>query len=445
MNLFVLDQDRCGLDIALRAMAEGHSVRLFRPPGKNVKDGDGFKGLMITSDLKGSMKWAKEGLIITTANCKYMDELDLWRKHGYPVFGPTKASARLEIDRAHGQEVMKQHGMIIPPYQMFNSLREALEFAKKTDKCFVHKPAGDCSDKALTFVSKDPGQLVEWLENKIKSGSENNVKVMLQEKIDDMICEVGIAGFMGSHGFLDDKWEISFEHKKLMPGNYGPACGEQGTVIQLVKESKLADILKSFESHLRAVGHTGDVAINGAINGKGDYLPFEWTVRSGWPDDAIRRSLHKTDECTWMKAALEGRDELKVSYDCAIGVVVSQRPYPYGDGTPKEVEGKPIYGVEEVSDDIHFMQVMMDKGWIWDGKKTAQENIPKTTGPYILIATGNGKTVCDAHTAVMDVVDTISIADAIVRNDIGMGLSEPLDKLHKLGYCKEIEFGSKKE
>lgn len=445
MNLFILDGDRCGLDQALRAAAAGHNVRLFRASGLEVKDGNGFPSITITSDLKGSIKWAKDGLIVTTANCKYLDELDRWRKHGYPVFGPTKASAQLEINRALGQEVMKQHGMTIPPYYEFKSLKEALYFAKTTEKCFVHKPMGDEEDKSLTFVPKDPGQLVEWLENKIKSGGKVKGSVMLQEKIDGMICEVGIAGFMGSHGFLEDKWEISFEHKKLCSGNYGPSTGEQGTVIQLVKESKLANILKSFENHLRALGHTGDVAINGAINEKSEYLPFEWTARCGWPDDSIRRSLHKTDECTWMKAALEGRDELKVSYDCAIGVVVAQKPYPFGDGTPKEVEGKPIYGVDKVSENIHFMQVMMGKGYVWNGKKTVLENIPKTTGPYILIATGCGKTICEAHEDVMGIVDSISIADAIIRNDIGMGLKKSLDKLHKLGYCEEIEFGTKKE
>lgn len=442
MRLFVLDSDRCGLDIALRAIAAGHEVRLFRPPGKDVRDGDGFPKLQITRDLRDSLKWAKEGLIITTANCKYIDELDRWRAHGYPIFGPTKASARLEIDRATGMEVMRQHGMNIPIYHEFKSLQDALEFAKKADKPFVHKPMGDEEDKALTFVPKDPGQLVEWLQDKIKKGGKIKGSVMLQEKIDGMIGEVGIAGFMGSDGFLEGKWEISFEHKKLCSGDYGPSTGEQGTVIQLVEDGNLADILKGFETHLRAIGHTGDVAINGAIDKKGEYWPFEWTARCGWPDDLIRRSLHKTDECTWMKAALAGHDELKVSRDCAIGVVCAQRPYPFGDGTPEEVEGKPIYGVDDVADQVHFMQVMMSKGTVWNGKKSVIDSLPRTTGPYVCVVTGHGKTVKDAHKDAMSAVDEICFSDMIVRDDIGMGLREKLPKYHTLGYCEKIEFGA---
>ena len=116
-RLFIADGDRCGLDLALRSIAQGHDVRLFRPPGLQVRDGEGFPKLQITSDLKGGIKWAgKDGLVVTTANCKYMDELDRWRAFGYNIFSPTKASAKLEIDRALGMEVMKQHGMNIPTY-----------------------------------------------------------------------------------------------------------------------------------------------------------------------------------------------------------------------------------------------------------------------------------------------------------------------------------------
>jgi phosphoribosylamine--glycine ligase len=440
MRIFILDGDRCGLDFALRCIAAGHDVRLFRPPGLKVRDGEGFKGLSITSDLKESIKWAgKDGLIVTTANCKYLDELDRWREFGYPIFAPTKASAKLEIDRGLGMEVMKQHGMNIPVYHEFKSLKDALAFARKADQAYVFKTLGSEEDKSLTFVPKDPGQLVGWIEDKIKKGMRLKGPCMLQEKV-DMVAEVGIAGFMGRDGFLEDKWELSFEHKKLMSGDYGPATGEQGTVIQLVKESKLADILRGFQAHLRALGHMGDIAINGAVDTKGEYWPFEFTARAGWPDQYIRFSLHKGDPAQWMRDALVGHDTLKVSYDCAIGVVVAQKPYPYEDGLPEIVEGKPIYGVDEVAEHIHFAQVMMGKGPAWDGKKIADQPLPLTSGSYVLIATGHGKTVSKAQEAVYGVVDKISLQDMLVRDDIGKKLKDQLPKLHKLDIATEIEY-----
>lgn len=440
MRIFLCDADRCGLDFALRCIAAGHDVRLFRPPGMKIKDGNGFPRLKISSDLKESIKWAgKDGLILTTANNKYLDELDRWREFGYPIFSPTKASAKLEINRSLGMEVMKTHGMNIPTYHEFKSLKEALAFAMKADQPYVFKTLGDEEDKSLTFVPKDPAQLVGWLQKKIASGMRLKGPCMMQEKI-DMIGEVGIAGFMGSHGFLEDKWEISFEHKKLCSGEFGPSTGESGTVIQLVKESKLADSLKSFETHLRALGHTGDVAINGGVDTKGEYWPFEFTMRAGWPDFYIRTSLHKGDPAQWMRDALMGEDTLKVSYDCAIGVVVAQKPYPFEDGLPEVVEGNPIYGVDDVAEHIHFAQVMMGRGPVWDGKTVKEEPIPLTTGSYVLVATGHGKTVCEAKDAVYDTIKSISLSDMICRDDIGEKLQDQLPKLHKLGIATEIEY-----
>lgn len=435
MRLFICDGDRVGLDIALRAIAAGHDVRLFRPPGKAIKDGNGFIGLTITSNLKESIKWTgKDGLVITTANCKYLDELDRWRAFGYNIFAPTKASAKLEIDRALGMEVMKIHGMNIAPYHEFTSMKAALDFAWKTDKCFVFKPLGDTEDKSLTFVPKDPAQLVGWLDKKIKSGSKIKGNCMLQEKI-DMVAEVGIAGFMGSHGFLEDKWEISFEHKKMMPGDFGPATGEAGTVISLVKESKFADQLKNLEAHFRALGHMGDVAINGGVTSEGEYMPFEFTVRAGWPDDFIRRSLHLgNDEAQWMLDACRGHDTLKVKRDVAIGLVYAQKPYPYEEGLPEMVEGNPIYGVDKISEHVHFAQVMMGRGPVWDGSKTKDDKLPMTSGSYVAVITGHGNTVKSAQEAVLKNVKSISLADAIVRNDVGSKLEKQLPILKKLGF-----------
>jgi phosphoribosylamine--glycine ligase len=438
MRVLVVDSDRCGLDFSLRALAAGHDVRMFRPSGTVSRDGQGFTGLTITSDLQGGIRWAgKDGLIKTVANDKYLVELDRWKALGYPVFGPTVASAQLEIDRALGMRVMEQHGMNMPKYHQFATLSACLAFAWKAEQPYVFKTLGSEQDKSLTFVASDPGQLVAWLEKKIKDGMRLKGPCMLQEKIADMIAEVGIAGYMGRDGFLQGKWEISFEHKKLCSGNFGPATGESGTAIACVESDPLADILQSFETHLRALGHTGDVAINGGVDKRGVYWPFEFTARAGWPDEFIRLSLHRGDPVLWMRDALQGKDTLKCSKDVAIGVVVAQKPYPFADGTPEQVEGKPIYGVDAISDDVHFVQVMMGRGPQWDGKRTVVKPIPLTTGPYVMVITGHGKTLSDANRKVYQNVCSIQLADAIVRDDIGEKID--LSALHALGIAKGIE------
>jgi phosphoribosylamine-glycine ligase len=63
-----------------------------------------------------------------------------------------------------------------------------------------------------------------------------------------------------------------------------------------------------------------------------------------------------------------------------------------------------------------------------------------TSGSYVLVATGHGKTVCEAKDAVYENVKTVSLCDGIVRDDVGEKLKDQLPKLHKVGIATEVEY-----
>lgn len=439
MNILLIDQDRCGLDFAARCADAGHQVRWYRKTKRPVKDGIGFPGVKIVDGWRDHMKWAKDGLILTTANCSLLKELDAFREFGFPIFAPSFKSAQMEIDRAAGMQLLQQVGANIPPFKTFASLEDAERHARKSDQAFVFKTMGDEEDKSLSYVSKDPADLVGWLRRKIATGMKLKGPCMLQEKI-EMIAEVGAAGWMGRDGFLPGKWELSFEHKKLMPGDYGPNTGEQGTVCQYVDSLKPAEeVLKPLEEAFRNLGHTGDLNVNGGVDKKGGYWPFEFTCRAGWPDFYIRTAMHKGDPAQWMRDALLGKDTLKVSRDVAIGVVCSQPQYPYDTATPEMVEGNPISGLEAVWDNVHPVQVMVGAGPVMKAGKVVDAAQFQTTGEYVLVATGLGKTIEAARDEVYGVVKEISLPNMIVRNDIGVKVQEQLPELHKLGYATQME------
>ena len=81
---------------------------------------------------------------------------------------------------------------------------------------------------------------------------------------------------------------------------------------------------------------------------------------------------------------------------------------------------------------------MMSKGAVWDGKKTIEDKLPRTTGPYVMVATGSGKSVSEARKDVYGTIDKISMADMLVRSDIGCKLEKQLPKLHALGIATEV-------
>lgn len=227
-RVLVIDTDVVGLDFCMRASEAGHEVRLFRYSKKPTKYATGFHSIRLVDDWRAHMVWAREGLILLTANNRYVGELDRFRDLGWRnIFAPTVASARLEIVRSAGMEAMRSIGIEVPPFETFDSLADAEAFARKSDRAWVVKPMGDEEDKSLTYVSKDPADLVGWLQRQMGMGKKLAGKLMLQEKI-DRLAEIGVSGWVGPEGFLPDKYQECFEHKPLMDGDVGPATGEQG-------------------------------------------------------------------------------------------------------------------------------------------------------------------------------------------------------------------------
>jgi phosphoribosylamine---glycine ligase len=437
MKILVVDQENFGLDFVLRCTAAGHAVKWFRFQKRPCRNGEGF-GLDIVERWQDHAKWAD--LIVPTGNWKYLKELDDWRTlYGARVFGPSWSSAQLEINRGEGMRLFEAKGLNVAPYKQFTTLQAAKSHVLKTDQNYAFKTLGDEDNKSLTFVSKTPAQMVEWLDRKAKSGLVLKGPCMLQEKI-EFVAEVGVACWLAPDGFLPGKAEISFEHKKLMPGGFGQNTGEMGTVCQYVEDDPLVEMLYDFEDDLIGRGHTGDTNINFGIDAQGKAWPFEWTMRLGWPDFFIRVAMQKGDPAQWMLDCLKGKDTLRVSHDPHIGVVCARCPFPYADGSPDEVEGHPIYGLEDVWDDIHPVDMMLGKGYEMTGEAITTGNVYRTTGTYVLVATGSGKTVADARKDVYRTVDEVILSDVVVRNDIGEGLEDSLPKLHKLGYAKGISY-----
>jgi phosphoribosylamine-glycine ligase len=221
MKLLIIDTDGVGLSWAWRAAEAGHAVKWFidPKPTNNRDTGRGFKGIEKVDNWVGHAKWAD--LIISTSNDKYVEKLDSLRKAGFPVFGPSVASAQLEISRADGMQLMESVGIKTAPYKTFKTMAIAKKHVEQTKERFVFKTLGDNEDKSLTYVSKSPADLIGWMERIISRGDQPKGDVMLQTFIKGI--ELGVSRFMGSKGFVG-QYNESFEHKKLMSGNHGPNC-----------------------------------------------------------------------------------------------------------------------------------------------------------------------------------------------------------------------------
>src|SRR5215471_5985597 len=168
------------------------------------------------------------------------------------VVGGGTESARWESDRAHGMKLFKRAGIPVPAYREFTDYDDAIAFVGRKQEPFASKPSGSCDDKSLSYVAKSAEDLIYMLKRWKRAGKRAGLEFILQEKVSGI--EFAVGGWFGPAGFAPG-WEENFEHKKLMPGDLGPNTGELGTVMRLVRRSKLADkVLNPLEDHLSAIG-----------------------------------------------------------------------------------------------------------------------------------------------------------------------------------------------
>jgi phosphoribosylamine---glycine ligase len=427
-----------GLALAIRSVKAGHAVRLWLAPENNPTTGFGFKGVERVSSWLASALWAD--IVIPTGNHLFMAKLDSLRKSGVRVFGPSQASANLEIKRADGMAFLEKAGIKVPEYQQFATLADAEKHVRKTNERYVFKVLGDEEDKSLSYCSKNPADMVARLQHWQKLGMNPKGKVMLQRFIEGV--EFAVSSWMGSHGFVGKPNE-NFERKKLLSGDCGPNVGESGTIIKYVDNSALAEaVLFPLEKQLMDIGHYGDVDCNCIVDETGFAWPLELTMRLGWPCLQIMLALHKGDPIQWCYDACNGKDTLETSPQVACGIVLAQPDYPYSNKPQPETDGIPIYGVTDKNRRYiapQCVKVVSQPNMI-DGKIVDRDTWT-TTGDYIAVVTGLGKTVKKACERAYATLNEIHVADGMYRDDLGEKLETMLPKLHKHGYATEFEYG----
>ena len=427
-----------GLPWAIRAVKAGHAVKIWMSKENHPETGNGFKGVERVDNWLSHAKWSD--LIIPTGNHEFMNKMDMLRKTGVRVFGPSAASADLEIDRAKGMKIFTDAGIDVPEWKQFDSLKDAENHVRKTGGRFVFKTIGDEDDKSLSYVSKSPADMIARLQRWQDLKMNPKGPVLLQEFIDGI--ELGVSRWMGTDGFIGE-WNLNWEFKKLLAGDCGPNCGENGTICKYVEESKLADeVLAPLEDELVKLGHVGDVDVNCIISkDKGKAYPVEWTTRLGWPSTNILLATHKGDPVQWAYDACEGDDTLEVSPQVAAGIVISIPDYPNSKFTKAELANIPVYGITDDNRKyIHPQAIKIEKMPDMDGDKIVERDMWATTGDYLAVVTGMGKTVKQACERAYKTIDQIHIPNMQYRDDIGERLKEQIPELQKHGYATEFSY-----
>lgn len=428
-----------GLDFALRAQSNGHSVKYFTRPNPRIEFVG--KGLVeIVSDWRSWFRWSD--LVLTTGNDVYVRDINAMRRdHPVACIAANEEAASWEISRTKGQALLRKCGIATLPSKEFTDYDAAIAYVKKQDKRFVSKPAGDEADKSLSYVSKSPSDMIYMLErwkklNKLKSS------FILQDFVAG--TEMGVAGWFGPGGW-NEGWEENFEFKKLMNDDLGISTGEQGTVLRYTRSSKLArKMLAPLTSTLEKNGYVGDIDVNCIIDEKGQAWPLEFTCRLGWPAFHLQNALQQKDSVEWLIDLANGTDSRSWMMDkICVGVVLTIPDYPYSHATKREIVGVPIYGLTpSLWKHFHPCQMMLkdDLPNVVGGSHVRMPT-PATAGDYVGVMTAVANTVKDAALTCYRRLEKLIVPSSpAYRSDIGKRLAKQLPLIQRFGYATQMAF-----
>lgn len=413
-------------DIAWQVVKEGHEVKYFIENKKEKDIADGF--VAKTEEWKKDTEWAD--VIIFDDVLGQGDKAKALREKGKLVIGGSPYTDKLEDDRSFGQNELKNAGVPILPFKEFNSFDEAIDFVRSQPGKYVIKPSGEAQNiKRLLFVGEeDDGSDVIRILEAYKRAWSKEVKVFqLQKRITGV--EVAVGAFFNGNEFIYPI-NVNFEHKKLFPGNIGPATGEMGTSMFWSMPNKLFNLtLRKMEAKLAEEKYVGYIDINCIVNHNGIY-PLEFTSRFGYPSISIQQEGMLTPIGQFFYDLASGKNfKIKTKQGFQIGLRIVVPPFPYKDDATFDSYSKNAV--------ITFKKPNKDGIHIEDVKLVNNEWIITGNSGVALIVVGTGQTMKQAQTQVYSRVNNILIPNMYYRKDIGDRWFEDSDKLHNWGYLRE--------
>jgi phosphoribosylamine--glycine ligase len=414
-------------DIAWQVVKEGDQAKLWIQDPALQEIGDGF--VPKTKDWKRELDWADVVVFDDVLGGMGTLAQEL-RAKGKPVVGGSTYSDRLEEDRAFGQQELKAAGVSIIPQADFTSFDEAIAYVRANPNRYVVKPSGEAQNiKRLLFVGEeeDGRDVVQVLRDYQQHLSKTVKEFQLQRRI--IGVEVAIGAFF-THGAYVTPVCVNFEHKKLFPGDIGPATGEMGTTMFWTGPNRLFNAtLKKMEPRLAEHGYSGYIDINCIVNSNGIY-PLEFTSRFGYPAISIQQEglLQPIGEVL-QKLADGTLTQVRARSGFQIGVRVVVPPFPYQDLQTFESTSKDSVVLFKTPnrDGIHIEDLkLVDGEW----------RITGNSGVAVVVC-GTGPTMAQAQRQAYNRIKNVMIPYMYYRDDIGERWAEDSDRLHAWGYLRE--------
>ncbi len=336
--------------------------------------------------------------------------VDAFQQNGLSIFGPHKAAAMMEGDKAFAKLFMEEFGVRTAAYHSFRNPDDAILFLKSQRFPIVIKATGLAAGKGVFIVNN-----YDEAEGTIKS-------IMLEKSLGDagnkIVIEDFLTGFEVSVLAVFNGENIypmisAKDHKKLLDNDEGPNTGGMGAVAPNPLYSTLLE--EDFDRHIlqptlkglkkRNLPFAGVIFFGLMICNNQCYL-LEYNMRMGDPETQAILPLLESDFLEVIDNAINRNPiemQWKSMHSCS--VVLASNGYPGKIETEKL-----ITGYENQSENIT----------VTIAGATAKENHLFTSSGRVLNVTAISETLSDAHQQAYTKANEINFEGKYYRNDIGV-------------------------
>ena len=338
--------------------------------------------------------------------------VDEFTRRGWPVFGPTKAAARLESSKSFAKEFLQRHHIPTAPFAICDSIDQVRSGLGHFHSPVVVKADGLAAGKGVVIAKtkeEAAGVAAEMLSGKMLG--EAGHRVVLEE------CLEGdeLSFLVISDGEHVAPLVAAQDHKRVGDADTGPNTGGMGaySTVDLVdtgmRDWLVNHIARPVVAGMKAEGteFKGVLYCGMMMTARGPMV-LEFNCRFGDPETQPILMRLDSDLLDLFEASVEGRVsevEFQWSKEPAVCVVMSSGGYP---GIFEQ--GKRIDGLEDAG--------AMDRVKVFHAGTSKRNGVYYTSGGRVLGVTARA---ADLETAVMrayDACSKISFAGAHYRRDI---------------------------
>ncbi len=390
--------------------------KLYVAPGNPGTARWGQNVAIKAEDIEGLVKFARENkielAIIGPEDPLAAGAVDAFEAAGIKAFGPTKAAAQLEADKAFAKQIMRSSSVSTAEGRTFTRFADAKAYIASRDEPVVVKAAGLAKGKGVMVCDEPSDGILAAEKIMVKKifGSAGD-KVVVEDKL--IGEEASILAFVDGRSIY--VMESSQDHKPIGDGDTGPNTGGMGAYspAPVVTDAMMSQIEREILVPVVDCMNRNDTPYKGVLYAgimvtAGGPRVLEFNVRFGDPETQPILMRLKSDLLEVFLAVCEQRlDEVTLEWDSrpAVCVVMASGGYPGDYEKGKEVKG--VDAAEGLKDVVVFHAGTAMK----DGRLV-------TSGGRVLGVTAVGETIAEAKLRAYEAAGKISFEGAYYRRDI---------------------------